>query len=160
MSKFLYPRSKYEHRRELRSKSLRSSLLRVLEVREDFFHFEGPRTAQRTKESARMKRVAHFIPASIAYRCSIPAHRPLIRGHSNRSNQIESSNVRLYRGKSSFDIRFSLLFPLHFSLRNTLLFENTRILDDPDGFLFFFFFFTVRQASFAASFKNFSRGVE
>lgn len=84
-----------------------------------FFHFEG----SRTKESARtgMKEAS-----SIVYRCSIPALRPpdcpVIRGHSN---QVESSNTRLFSGEI---FRYSFFAPLRF---------ETRILDD------LFFFFTI-----------------
>lgn len=117
-------------------KDLGSSLWRVLEVRKDFFI---SRALERKNRLVRGWREA----SSIVYRCSIPALRPpdcpVIRGHSN---QVESSNTRLFSGEI---FRYSFFAPLRF---------ETRILDD-----LFFFFLLLLQASSAASFKNFSRSI-
>lgn len=104
-------------------KDLGSSLWRVLEVRKDFFI---SRALERKNRLVRGWRGA----SSIVYRCSIPALRPpdcpVIRGHSN---QVESSNTRLFSGEI---FRYSFFAPLRF---------ETRILDD----LFFFYYYCKRR---------------
>lgn len=100
-------------------KDLGSSLWRVLEVRKDFFISRALEWKNRLVRGWRGA-------SSIVYRCSIPALRPpdcpVIRGHSN---QVESSNTRLFSGEI---FRYSFFAPLRFEMR---------ILDD------LFFFFTI-----------------
>lgn len=135
---FLYPRSKYEHRRESRLfGSKRSWIVVVTGIRgaKGFFHFEG----SRTKESARTG-----MKGSVIDRVSMLDSGASAARLPGNSRTLESSWILEH--SAFFGGNLSIFVFRSSSLRNA----NTR---------WSFFFLLLLQASSAASFKNFSRSI-